>query len=167
MAAGRYRVTVQEAAKRLGVKEGAIRKRIGRGTLDSEKEGDRVYVYIDAPPLKNYDEERDDAGYGTGHPMGQPPGQDEGYPLGYDALVGSQQDQIAFLRRELEVWQEEARRKDHIIAALTERIPELEPAAEARNGHEKPSEDAGEDDPPEPQEHVRHHSWLFRLFFGT
>ena len=37
-------------------------------------------------------------------------------------------EHVQFLRRELEVWQEEARRKDHIIAALTERIPELEPA---------------------------------------
>ena len=37
---------------------------------------------------------------------------------------------IEFLRAELAAWQEEARRKDHIIAALTERIPELEPASE-------------------------------------
>jgi hypothetical protein len=47
------------------------------------------------------------------------------------------QDQNEYLRRQLEVWQEEARRKDHIIAALTERIPELEAAKEA---------------PPEPRE---------------
>ncbi len=52
------------------------------------------------------------------------------------ALVDTLHDQVAYLRgvietrdRELEARTEELRRKDHIIAALTERIPELEPAA--------------------------------------
>jgi DNA-directed RNA polymerase specialized sigma24 family protein len=40
------RVTVVEAAARLGVKEQAIRKRIQRGTLTHDKDDDgRVYVY--------------------------------------------------------------------------------------------------------------------------
>jgi len=43
-----YRVTVAEAAARLGVKEQAIRKRIQRGTLTYDKDDDgRVYVYLD------------------------------------------------------------------------------------------------------------------------
>jgi excisionase family DNA binding protein len=43
------RITVQEAARRLGVKDDAIRKRIQRGTLDHEKDPDgRVFVYLDA-----------------------------------------------------------------------------------------------------------------------
>ena len=43
------RITVQEAAKRLRVKDDAIRKRIQRGTLQHDKDPDgRVYVYLDA-----------------------------------------------------------------------------------------------------------------------
>jgi hypothetical protein len=46
---------------------------------------------------------------------------------------------IEFLRSELAAWQEEARRKDHIIAALTERIPELEaPASPEPRGSSVP-----------------------------
>lgn len=42
------RVTVVEAAARLGVKEQAIRKRIQRGTIAHDKDDDgRVYVYLD------------------------------------------------------------------------------------------------------------------------
>jgi hypothetical protein len=55
--------------------------------------------------------------------------------LDADAPSSGQDDRdllIEFLRAELAAWQEEARRKDHIIAALTERIPELEPASEPR-----------------------------------
>ena len=41
------RVTVAEAALRLGVKEQAIRKKIQRGTLTYDKDEDlRVYVYL-------------------------------------------------------------------------------------------------------------------------
>jgi hypothetical protein len=44
----RQRVMFKEAARILGVKEPAIRKRVKRGTLDSEREGNRVYLYLDA-----------------------------------------------------------------------------------------------------------------------
>jgi excisionase family DNA binding protein len=41
------RLTVVEAAERLGVKEQAVRKRIARGTLHHTKDEDgRVYVYL-------------------------------------------------------------------------------------------------------------------------
>lgn len=44
----RDRVTIQEAARRLGVSEGAVRKRVTRGTLEHDKEPDgRVCVYLD------------------------------------------------------------------------------------------------------------------------
>ena len=43
-----YRVTVTEAAVKLGVKEQAIRKRIQRGTLTHDKDDDgRVQAYLD------------------------------------------------------------------------------------------------------------------------
>ena len=48
---GLDRVTVAEVARRLSVKEQAIRKRISRGTLQHDKDEDgRVYVYIASGP---------------------------------------------------------------------------------------------------------------------
>ncbi|HET6661868.1 MAG TPA: helix-turn-helix domain-containing protein [Rubrobacter sp.] len=42
-------MTMREAADLLGVSKGAIRKRVGRGTLPSEMgEDGRRYVYIEA-----------------------------------------------------------------------------------------------------------------------
>jgi DNA-binding Lrp family transcriptional regulator len=43
----RDRVTVQEAARRLGITESGVRKRVKRRQLDSTNEGERVYVYLD------------------------------------------------------------------------------------------------------------------------
>ncbi len=45
----RDRVTVQEAAQRLGISESGVRKRVQRGQLDSTHEAGRVYVYLDTP----------------------------------------------------------------------------------------------------------------------
>ncbi len=44
----RDRVTVQEAARRLGITESGVRKRVKRRQLDSTNEGGRVYVYLDS-----------------------------------------------------------------------------------------------------------------------
>ncbi len=116
------RVTVAEAAVRLGVKEQAIRKRIQRGTLVHDKDGDgRVYVYLDTQ----------DRATGTGTDAGM------------STLVQSLQEQIAYLRQEAEDWKEEASRKDTIIMSLTQRIPELEAPAKPREASDtahEPSE---------------------------
>jgi excisionase family DNA binding protein len=120
---GRYRVTIQEAAKRLGVKEGAIRKRIERKTIRSEKDAEsgRVFVYVNETPTEGYD---------TGHDEGY----DMSYAAGYDTLVRSQQEQIEFLRRELE-------RKDAILLNMTEAMKALNPPS-----------DTSQNIPPEPRE---------------
>jgi excisionase family DNA binding protein len=51
-----------------------------------------------------------------------------------DETIADLRDRVAFLERQLEGRAEEIRRRDHILAALTERIP---PALEAPD-HEKP-----------------------------
>ena len=116
------RVTVAEAAVRLGVKEQAIRKRIHRGTLIHDKDDDgRVYVYLGTQ----------DRAIGTGTDAGM------------GTLVQSLQDQIAYLRQEAEDWKEEASRKDTIIMSLTQRIPELKAPTkprEASNAAQETSE---------------------------
>jgi predicted ArsR family transcriptional regulator len=43
----RDRVTVQEAAQRLGISESGVRKRVKRRQLDSTHEDGRVFVYLD------------------------------------------------------------------------------------------------------------------------
>jgi hypothetical protein len=111
----RQRVNVQEAAEYLGTSVEALRKRIARGSLDSEREEDgRVYVWIDTPD--------GDRSFG----------QTVSSVDSHQAIIRAKDETIELLRRELEMWQEESRRKDHLLAALTERIPELEPAREAR-----------------------------------
>ena len=43
------RLTIQEATRALGISEGAVRKRVTRGTLRYEKEQDgRICVYLGA-----------------------------------------------------------------------------------------------------------------------
>ena len=56
------------------------------------------------------------------------------------ATVCYRPDRIHFLETELGDRKEESRRKDHIIAALTQRIPELEPASERREYSQRPTE---------------------------
>jgi excisionase family DNA binding protein len=120
------RLTVAEAAERLGVKEQAVRKRIARGTLHHTKDEDgRVYVYLDPPDT---DAKAEAEGKGTG-------GSTDTY-----TLIRSLEDQVGYLRREVEDWKDESRRKDTIIMSLTQRIPELEAPPEARGAPETPAE---------------------------
>jgi len=104
---GKERVTVTDAAALLGTTEGALRKRIARGTLPHERDAQgRVWVLLDAGT------QREDAGQPTGHP----PGQDA-----YKELVEELRDRVRSL--------EEANRENRrIIAGLIQRVPELEPA---------------------------------------
>ena len=123
------RVTVQEAAQRLGISQDAVRQRVRRGSLRCDKDDKgRVYVYLnptntrptivhDTPPDNVHDASRNE-------------------------LVTELRERIRFLEAELADRKEESRRKDHIIAALTQRIPELEPATEPReySERERPTE---------------------------
>jgi hypothetical protein len=144
-----YRVTVAEAAARLGVKEQAIRKRIQRGTLAHDKGDDgRVYVHLD--------------------PEVGPTGTGNGVDAGVGTLVQSLQEQIAYLRQEAEDWKEEARRKDTIIMSLTRHLPELQGHTEPRGASDSPGEGTGKEGytPLQPQDPSQRRSWLHRFFFG-
>jgi hypothetical protein len=85
-------------------------------------------------------------------------------------LVATLEEQVSFLRAELVTRNEELRRKDHIIAALTERIPELEaPRDPVAGGTERPlkiPEESSRGHPStEPVHPVERPSW-WRRFFG-
>jgi excisionase family DNA binding protein len=117
------RLTVAQAAARLGVSQDAVRKRIKRGTIEYEQDQDgRLHVYLD--PLEVYETRQDRAA-------------DE--PT--ERLAWAQHQEIEFLRRELETRTEEIRRRDSIMAALTQRIPELEGPSQPPT-----TEDAGAED---------------------
>jgi excisionase family DNA binding protein len=164
-------VTVQEAARRLGVKDDAIRKRIQRRTLRSEKdpEDGRVYVYLDTAQ----DTAQDAAHDGTYDAT-----QDTTYDTAEDAsrdavvLVEEMKDRIASLERmldeEREARTEERRRHDTLMATLMQRIPELEAPSEERDAPEPalPRSDGGTapEHSPEP---TQRRSWLYRFLLRT
>jgi excisionase family DNA binding protein len=96
------RVTIQEAARRLGVKEDAIRKRIQRGSLAYEKtEEGRVFVWVEATQ---------DTAQDTTEDVYRDTDRDE--------LLAELRDQVRFLREELA-------RKDAILLNMTESMRQL------------------------------------------
>jgi|SRR5215204_6489707 len=102
--------TVPEAARILGVGTDAVRKRVARGTIESELVGDRRYVYL---PDTGHDE-----------------GRDEGHDTASPALVEELHDRVRSLEKmlaeERQARTEEQRRHDTLMAQLMQRIPELE-----------------------------------------
>jgi excisionase family DNA binding protein len=132
------RVTIQEAAQRLGVKEDAIRKRIQRGSLRHEKtqEG-RVFVWVDTAQ----DATRDTT-------------EDTYQDVSRDAVLAAKDETIAALQEQLAQANERDRENRRIIAALTQRIPAIEapesPESEARSGpSDTPPEASGEAQEPD------------------
>ena len=117
---GTLRVTIREAAARLGVTEAAVRKRIQRGSLGKELGQDgRVYVYLDLSQ-------------DTSHPESQV----HRDPM-VEELVEELRDRVAFLERSLERRGVEAERYQQIVAGLTQtnnnlsaRVLELEAPAQ-------------------------------------
>ena len=146
----RRRLTVQQAAEELGVTVDAVRSRIRRKTLTSEKgEDGRVFVWLS--------DDRSSLGYG------EPQGQVETYR----ELVEELRDRV----RSLEEANSENRR---IIAGLVQRVPELEAARqqEPREAAQEPpgsperapeGQDVGQDSSG-PEEAVQRPWW--RRWFG-
>jgi hypothetical protein len=112
------RLTVAEAAEILGITVEAIRGRIKRGTLTHEKvEDGTVYVFLSPDQMRPVvDQSNDQTADRTG------------------LLIAEMQDRIRSL--------EEANRENRrIIAALTQRIPELEAPSEPRESPQTATED--------------------------
>ncbi len=130
-------MTVNKAAEELGTSTDAIRKRVQRDALESKKEDGRLLVWLD-----------------NGESDVSTPTQ---------AHVDSLQEQVEFLRRELE-------RKDAILLNMTEAMRSLNPPtsseapksprmdAEAPEGVEVPDRGPG------PQEPTSRRPWWRRMF---
>src|ERR671932_568698 len=136
-------MTVAEAAVRLGVTQDAIRQRIRRNSIPHEKD-ESGRVYGDLHPTN------------TDHDGVYVPHHDEVRDRVRDALIDELRKQNDFLRAELE-------RKDAILLTMAQRIPELEPAAEAPGSPETAAADAGEG--VETPLATQKPSW-FKRFFG-
>jgi hypothetical protein len=112
----------------------AVRKRVKRGTLESEKRADgRLYVFLDT------DQDTD------------PPRSDT------ERLTSTLEEQLA-LEREAHV---EARR---LLAAALERIPALEPSSETRESPETSPEPVPGTRPPEAETGTESVPWWRRWF---
>jgi hypothetical protein len=143
------RVHLSEAAVLLGVSKDAVRMRVKRGTLRSEKGDDgRVYVWVNDNP---------DADQNTVHPETQ---------------VEAWRELIDELRDRARSLEEANRENRRIIAALTQRIPELEAPAspEARESPETVEEEPESTEEPrsgagDAQEGARRPWW--RRIFGS
>lgn len=150
-AVDRTRVTVSEAARLLGLSAEAVRSRVQRGTLESTKIGGTVYVLLDADQTSI--NRSNTSGRRTNDETA-----DQSADLSTARLLDSQQDQIDWLRREVE-------RKDTIIMSLTQRIPELEAPVEPRDASETASEgDSGIETPARDTGEPRRSWW--RRWFG-
>jgi hypothetical protein len=153
--ANHERLTVAQAAAALGITEGAVRSRIKRGTLPTTKEGGAVYVLL---------------GGGTSEANQTP---NAGVPGGQSELIASLQDQIRYLREQLdaerEARTEERRRHDTVVAQLTSKIPAIEAPHEATEAPETAAEEPERAEPrsatAEAQEGVQR-SWWQRWFGG-
>jgi len=116
-AAGRW-LDVNSAAEELGVSTDAVRKRISRGTLRSDRKDGTVLVWLDEGGTEAGREAQVDGG----------------------ALVEVLREQAEYLRGQLAEEREARRRADTIIAQLTQanaalasRVPELEAPSETRD----------------------------------
>jgi hypothetical protein len=115
--AGTRRVTLRGASEELGVSVEAVRKRVKRGSVRSDKDPDgRVYVYLDA-------------GGDAYHPQAETEGSD---------LVEELRRQNEYLRGQLDIRTEELREHRRLLAGLIERVPELEVPRDQGGAAEQP-----------------------------
>jgi hypothetical protein len=165
------RLTLREAAIRLGVSEGAIRKRVMRGTLRSEMGADgKRYVWLDG--TDGGGDNGEDAS--STHEYGTLRSSDV-------ALIEELREEVHYLReqlnRELERRGAESERYQRIVAGLTqananltERLRELEAPQEPSESR-PPSAGTGplareEPRPGATQEGAEPRSWWRRVFGG-
>jgi hypothetical protein len=121
--------------------------RVKRGTLRSEKRGDRVYVDLNDVPNADAN--------AVPH-------------AGRNELVEELRDRVRFLEDQLEQANDRDRENRRIVAALTSRIPALEAPA-AQESRESPESTGSARTPPDagegPQEGARRPFWR-RVFRG-
>jgi Mg2+ and Co2+ transporter CorA len=135
------RLTVHDAARRLGISEDAVRMRVKRGTLSADKEGGRLYVLLDIEPTTDRTDE----------------------------LIEELRGRVQSLEDQLGQERDANRENRRIIAALTSRIPAIEAPQEvseaAKTVEEEPERAEPRPGTSEAQEDVQR-PWWRRVFGG-
>jgi excisionase family DNA binding protein len=134
------RVTVQEAARLLGISEGAVRARIHRGTLETERDSGTVYVRLNADDTTNERTEQSE-------------------------LVQTLREYNSAFERQLNAEREASAELRRIVAGLVQRIPELEAPSEPRESPEAATEEEAERHPGGGPEGAQRPWW--RRMFGS
>jgi hypothetical protein len=157
----KLKLNVQDAAEALGISVDAVRMRARRGSLESEHENGRLYVWLDSNE--------------TGVNGAAERVRERVQNVAERELIDDLREQVSFLRAQLQEERDENRRKDHLLAAALERIPpQIEPPQEqAQRRPSEPRESSqpvSEDPylthvPPAPEQPVERPSW-WKRFFG-
>lgn len=107
------KMTVEKAARSLGIKEESVRKRVRRGAMRSEKGPDgRLYVYLDgAQAVRDENQNATEEMYGYRSRYGT--------SSAARTLLEAKDETIRILQHQLEEEREARRRADTIIAQLT------------------------------------------------
>ena len=154
------RVTVAEAAERLGVSQDAVYKRIKRGTIPWDKDEDgKTVVYVEESngstdnSKSSTDESTDRLKTSTDN-LGS-----SSIDVSVDVLVDELRDRVSFLEEEL-------RRKDTILMSLVQRVPELEAPPEPRESREAASEAPGRGGTLQEDSVTQEKPSWWRRFFG-
>jgi excisionase family DNA binding protein len=137
---GWNRVTVQEAARLLGISEGAVRARIHRGTLETERDSGTVYVRLNTDDTTNERTEQSE-------------------------LVQTLREYNAALERQLNAEREASAELRRIVAGLVQRIPELEAPSEPPQSPETATEEEAEH-PARGGQEAAERPWWRRWFGG-
>ena len=158
----RRHVSVDEAARELGLSVDAVRKRVQRGTIEHEKDAaGRVHILLDKPGPKpdNASTVRDDRPDTVGQSGALIDAKDE--------TISELRERVKRLEHELDIRNEEVRRRDHLLAAALERIPpQLESPQEPQNESESAGSWSEEGTSPEESEKATGRSWWRRIFGG-
>ena len=146
------RYTVPEAAQVLGISPEAVRNRLSRGTLRSEKVEGRVHVLLARP-----DRSQSIGDVSTDIPTD---------------IVEELRDRIRYLERQVEEERDARRRADTLLARMMDRLPELEappePSGSPETAEEEPerSTSTPRPDAPGPQEGAAERRPWWRRWFG-
>ena len=129
------KLTLQEAARELGITPDALRQRVRRGQYRRTKENNRLYVWLDADRTREVHDPT----------------------AASSALVSEMRERIASLEHQLREANLRDQENRRIVAALTQRIPELEAARaeevpQIPSGQRRGVEDGagGADEAPDP-----------------
>jgi hypothetical protein len=144
---GRW-VDLREAAELLGTSTEAVRKRAARGSLRSDRQDGRVLVWVDEGRTEGGREAQVDR----------------------EALLEAKEETIRNLREQLEAERRANEENRRLLAALIQRVPELEAAPEPRGGPESAVEEPERAEPRPStggaQEGAEQVSWWRRVFGG-